>query len=140
MHIVWNDIDLELASRPVWPTTRAFVETVIARFDDGTYWVKDEGVVDGQGNGPLERAEGLADSRDATIRLTFAIRRQRSICVDVRRGMELRMRRQDGGEAVTCSAQNSPSTQVAATETVPPSQRDERTSSRLSGRPRRSDT
>ena len=48
VHIVWADSDLELRSRPVWPTIRAFVETVIARFEDGTYWVNDEGIVDGQ--------------------------------------------------------------------------------------------
>jgi hypothetical protein len=48
VHIVWADGDLELRSRPVWPTIRAFVETVIVRFEDGTYWVNDEGVVDGQ--------------------------------------------------------------------------------------------
>ena len=48
VHIVWSDSDIELASRPVWPTIRAFVETVIARFEEGTYWVNDQGVVDGQ--------------------------------------------------------------------------------------------
>jgi hypothetical protein len=47
VHIVWADSDLELRSRPLWPTIRAFVETVIARFEEGTYWVNDEGVVDG---------------------------------------------------------------------------------------------
>jgi cell wall assembly regulator SMI1 len=47
VHIVWADSDLDLRSRPVWPTIRAFVETVIARFEEGTYWVNDEGVVDG---------------------------------------------------------------------------------------------
>ena len=46
VHIVWADSD-ERRSRPVWPTIRAFVETVIARFEDGTYWVNGEGVVDG---------------------------------------------------------------------------------------------
>jgi hypothetical protein len=47
VHIVWADSDLELRSRPVWPTIRAFVETVIARFEEGIYSVNDDGVVDG---------------------------------------------------------------------------------------------
>jgi hypothetical protein len=47
VHIVWADSDLELKSRSVWPTIRAFVETVIARFEEEIFSVNDDGVVDG---------------------------------------------------------------------------------------------
>jgi hypothetical protein len=47
VHIVWDDSDLELRSRPVWPTIRVFVETVIATFEEGLCSVNDNGVVDG---------------------------------------------------------------------------------------------
>jgi cell wall assembly regulator SMI1 len=41
VHIVWTNSD-ERRSRPVWPTIRALVESVIGRFEDGTNWVNDE--------------------------------------------------------------------------------------------------
>jgi hypothetical protein len=60
VHIVWADSDLEARSRPVWPTIRAFVETVISRFHEGIYSVTDDGLVDGPAMDHWR--EGLAES------------------------------------------------------------------------------
>lgn len=61
LHIVWADSDLELRSRPVSPTIRAFVEAVIARFEEGTLLGQRRGRRGWERHGPLERARGLAD-------------------------------------------------------------------------------
>jgi hypothetical protein len=44
VHIKWHDTDPYLGE---WPTVRAFVETVIYRFEEGIYAVNDDGHVEG---------------------------------------------------------------------------------------------
>lgn len=47
VHVVWHDDDPELAARVAWPTVAAFVETVIGRFEAGTYAVDIDGIARG---------------------------------------------------------------------------------------------
>jgi hypothetical protein len=46
VHVVWHDDDDEQRARVAWPSIRSFIEAVIGRFEDGTYFVGG-GLVDG---------------------------------------------------------------------------------------------
>ncbi len=47
VHVVWHDDEPERRARVAWPSVGAFVDTVIERFEDGTYAVDGAGIVQG---------------------------------------------------------------------------------------------
>ena len=47
VHVVWHDDDPERRVRVAWRSVAAFVEVVIGRFEDGTYSVDGDGIVQG---------------------------------------------------------------------------------------------
>lgn len=47
VHVVWHDSNPEDRARVAWPSIRTFIETVIGRFETGTYTVDEAGIVQG---------------------------------------------------------------------------------------------
>jgi hypothetical protein len=47
VHVVWYDGSPPDKARVAWPTVAAFIETVIGWFQDGTYSINSDGVVEG---------------------------------------------------------------------------------------------